>query len=163
SRGCMASCDVPGGGCFQSSSIFSLASFHSGTVVRQKLKIAACWAGERASRGVARAKRAAAGRRSALASPAGGTLDAKAAGLVVLIVIAVPAAVVLRQLEFQLRSARKLNRLFEHKYGLARHIAAAGADIDAPRGVVLAIDRVRDRPGHPLLVLLIVENRHQLF
>ena len=35
SRACSTSCDAPSGCCFQSASICSLASFHSGTVVRQ--------------------------------------------------------------------------------------------------------------------------------
>ena len=50
------------------------------------------------------------------------------------------------QLERQHRPVREGDRLLEHEDGLARHVAAAGAGVDAPGRVVLAVDGER-RPA----------------
>src|SRR5439155_18948374 len=93
----------------------------------------------------------------------GRNAESKAAQIVVLIVVAIPPAVVLRQLELELRPASKPDRFFQHKYCLPRHIAAARADINAPCRLVLTVNRILNWPRHPPLVLLVVENRLQLF
>ena len=61
-----------------------------------------------------------------------GDREAEAAEVVVLIVVAVPAAVVLDKLEREPHAAGRFERLLEHEHRLARHVAAAGADVDAP-------------------------------
>ena len=45
----------------------------------------------------------------------------------------------------------QLDRLLGHEDRLARHVAAAGAGVDAPGRLVLAVDGERDRPGDALL------------
>src|SRR5262245_15557999 len=54
----------------------------------------------------------------------------EAAQVVILVVVAVPAAVILREAEFELRAALKLQRLLEVENGLPRYIAATGTDVD---------------------------------
>src|SRR5436305_1713756 len=73
------------------------------------------------------------------------------AEVVALVVVAVPAAVILSQVERQDRAAREGNRFLDREDRLARHVSPAGPGIDAPGGLVLVVDREADRPGHPLL------------
>ena len=79
--------------------------------------------------------------------------EAEAAQVVVLVVVAVPAAVVLHELEREPHAGRSFERLLEYEHRLARHIAAAGADVDAPRRLVVAVDGKLDRSGHAPLPL----------
>src|SRR5438874_9442627 len=78
--------------------------------------------------------------------------EAEAAEVVVLVVVAVPAAVVLHKVELDLAAIGQLDRLVGHEDGLAGLISPAGADIRAPGGLVLAVDGKFDRPGDALLV-----------
>src|SRR5262249_19833293 len=84
--------------------------------------------------------------------------ESEAAQVIVLIVVAVPAAVVLSKLEREDGALFKLDRLFEYKHGLSRYVATARTDIDAPGGVVFAVDRVLNSPGDALLPRLVVED-----
>ena len=99
-----------------------------------------------------RARRPAADRPTAFS--ARGDREAEAAEVVVLVVVAVPAAVILHELERQPHAAGSFERLLEHEHGLARHVAAAGADVDAPGRVVVAVDGItrsaRSRAACPL-------------
>src|SRR5262249_8668815 len=69
-----------------------------------------------------------------------GHRKAETAEIVVLIVVAVPAAVVLRELECQQANLVEIERLVENENCLARHVAAARTEIDAPGRFVLTID-----------------------
>ena len=80
----------------------------------------------------------------------------EAAEVVVHVVVAVPAAVVLLQVEVQDAALGKVDRLLENEDGLPGRIAAAGAGVDAPRRVVLAVDRKAHRPRDALLLALVV-------
>ncbi len=71
---------------------------------------------------------------------AGGDREPEPAQVVVHVVIAVPAAVILRQPELELRTAGKAQRPLQDEHRLPRHVAAAGADVVGPRGFVLAVD-----------------------
>src|SRR5262245_31456989 len=75
----------------------------------------------------------------------------KAPQIMVLIVVAVPAAVVLDQVDFELDSLWERNRLFGRKHGLARPVPASGTDIDAPCRFVFAIDCKFNRTGDAIL------------
>src|SRR6185436_14123865 len=89
----------------------------------------------------------------------GSDREPEAAEVAVLIVVAVPAAVILLQVEGDRRPAGEAHRLLGHEDRLARLVAAAGADVDAPGRVVLAVDRERDGAREPLLLALVVEDR----
>src|SRR6185295_19581484 len=67
--------------------------------------------------------------------------------IAVLVVVAVPAAVVLLQEKDQDRAALIGDGLLGDEDRLARMVAAARADVDAPGGLVLAVDRERHRAG----------------
>ncbi len=69
-----------------------------------------------------------------------GDRQAEAAQIVVLIVVAVPAAVLLAEGKRQHRAAGKGDRFLRDKDGLTRLVAAAGTDVDAPGRFVVAID-----------------------
>ena len=72
--------------------------------------------------------------------------------LLVLVVVAVPAAVVLcRGGTSGSRPRRETRSAFPAvKTALRGMVAPARADVDAPGGLVLAVDGEADRPGHPL-------------
>ena len=88
--------------------------------------------------------------------------EAEAAQVVVLIVVAVPAAVVLHELEREPHAAGRFERLVEREHRLARHVAAAGADVDAPGRQIVAVVREFDRPRHAPLAAAVVEHLIQL-
>ena len=74
--------------------------------------------------------------------------QAEAAQIVILVVIAVPATVVLRKMERQNGPLRMGNRFIGQENRLARLIAPAGTDIDAPGRIVVAVDGKAHRTGH---------------
>src|SRR5262245_19749868 len=80
----------------------------------------------------------------------------------VLIVVAVPPAVVLLQIESQNRSALIRNRLFGDEHGLARLVAQSGAGLDSPRRLVLAVNREFDGAGQAAALALVVVDRLKL-
>src|SRR6266542_6359669 len=69
-----------------------------------------------------------------------GDAEPEAAKVVVLIVIGVPAAVVLHQAKVEFHAVGERERLFRNENGLARLVAPARTGVDAPGGVVLAVD-----------------------
>src|SRR4030095_16151675 len=83
--------------------------------------------------------------------------EPEAAEVVVHVVVRVPAAVLLAQVEREERAAREAQRPLRHEDGLAVLVAPAGARVDAPRGVILAVDRVLDGARHALLAGEVVE------
>ena len=83
--------------------------------------------------------------------------QAEPAEVAVLVIVGVPAAVVLLQVERQDRARGERQRLLGREHRLARHVAAAGAGVDAPGGLLLAIDGEGGGAGDPLLLALVVE------
>jgi hypothetical protein len=79
------------------------------------------------------------------------------AQIVILVVVGVPAAVILLQIEIEDGAGLVLDRLFEIENRLARLIAQTRAGIDAPRRIVAAVDGVLDRPGDAAIAALVVE------
>ena len=115
----------------------------------------------RFSRAIARIFRTSLGTGSALASGRAGDREPEPPEVVVLVVVAVPAAVVLLEVEREDRSTGKLDRLREREDRLARLVSTPGADVDAPGRLVLAVDRECDRPGHALPLAPVVKDRIQ--
>src|SRR5262245_40097080 len=74
----------------------------------------------------------------------------------VLIVVAVPHAVVLLQVKSQNRPAFIRNRFFGDEDGLARLVAQSGAEVNSPCGLVLAVNRELDGAGHAAALALVV-------
>src|SRR5262245_40500847 len=70
------------------------------------------------------------GQRSGSRIGSGRHRQPEAPQIVVLIVVAVPAAVVLDQVHFELDSLGERNRLLGRKYGLARLVTASWAEVD---------------------------------
>src|SRR5215469_9168803 len=77
---------------------------------------------------------------------------AEAAKIIVLIVVAVPAAGVLAKIERQDRAAIVLNRLGGVEDCFPRLIAKTRTRVNAPRSFVLPVDGVFDRAGNALLI-----------
>ena len=84
---------------------------------------------------------------------------AEAAEIVVHVLVAVPAAVIVLEMELQHRAVGEGDVGGGDEDGLAILIAAARASIDAPGGVLLAIDGEFDRAGDAPPVRLVVEVR----
>src|SRR5215468_1350277 len=82
--------------------------------------------------------------------------------VVVLIVVAVPSAVILFQIKIQNRSAFIRDRLFSNKDGLARLVAKSGAGVNSPRGFVLAVNREFDGTSHAPALARVVVYRFEL-
>src|SRR5579875_351076 len=83
---------------------------------------------------------------------------AEAAQVVVLVIVAVPTAVVLYQMERQHGTFGETDRFVKHKDGFARHIAAAGADVNAPGCLVFAIDGVLNWAGDTPPAAFVIED-----
>jgi hypothetical protein len=90
-----------------------------------------------------------------------GQRNAEPAEQIILMVVTVPAAVVLRERDRKRRWAVDVDRFLESKYRIARLIAAAVACVDAPGGLVLAIDRKLYRADDALPTGAVVERRLQ--
>src|SRR5687767_9439917 len=88
--------------------------------------------------------------------------QAKTAQIVVHVIVAVPAAVILREPEREDRAITEADGFFGNEYGFAVLISAAGAGVDAPGGVVIAIDGHFDRAGDAIVGGLVVEVRFEL-
>ena len=84
------------------------------------------------------------------------------AEVVVHVVVAVPAAVHLLEVDVQPRATFITKRLLGDEDGVARLIAPARSLVDAPRGFILAVDGEVDRPGDALLVGLVEEVRFEV-
>src|SRR5262249_10279738 len=80
------------------------------------------------------------------------------ADVVALVVVAVPAAVVLGEVERQDRAAGEDDRPRGREDRLARLVATPRPDVDAPGRLVPAVEGERDRPGHAPLPALVVED-----
>src|SRR5437868_1165971 len=76
----------------------------------------------------------------------------------VLIVVAIPAAMILGDVERQQRLVRIRDGLLGQEDGFARLVPPAWADVEAPGGFVLAVDGEADRARHALLAALVVIN-----
>ena len=129
------------------------------TVVRQKLKIASSSAGVRARGGSGFATACGSGSASAFGSSV--TEKRKRPRLLFWLSSLFQPPCSLHQLERQRWSLGEIDRLVEDENRLARHVAAARADVDGPGRFVLAVDGERDRPGDSALVAAIVENRFE--
>ena len=88
-----------------------------------------------------------------------GDREAEAAEVVVLIVVAVPAAVVLLEIEGQHGARREVRSACRRRRRPCAAVAAAGAGVDAPGRFVFAVDGEVDRAGHAAASALVVEDR----
>ena len=88
--------------------------------------------------------------------------DSEPAEVVVLIVVAVPSAVVLLERDAEDDRAFDVDRLIEVKDGRARLIASPGATVDAPGGVAVAVDGEFHRAGDALVLRLVVIDRFEI-
>ena len=86
----------------------------------------------------------------------GGDGEAHPTEVVVLIVVAVPAAVILLQVDGDNGALRVAERLFGDEDGLAGLVASAGSGVDAPSGFVVAVEGVGNRAEEPLGVIRLV-------
>ena len=84
--------------------------------------------------------------------------ETKPAEIVVLIVIAVPAAVVLNKFEREPHAICGSERFFEREYGLAGNIAAAGTNFGRPGRFVVAVVGVFDGTSHAALAAFVIED-----
>ena len=82
--------------------------------------------------------------------PGRGHAQAEPAEVRLLVVVVVPAAVLAHQVEREHGAGGKRDVLLGDEDRLAIGVAAAGAGVDAPGGVVLAVDGELDPAGHPL-------------
>ena len=82
--------------------------------------------------------------------------QAEPAKVVVLIVVRIVATVVLHELEQQHRALGELHRLLRDEHGLPSHIASTRPGINAPRGVLLAIDRQGHRTVGALVAAVLL-------
>src|SRR5439155_13896391 len=87
--------------------------------------------------------------------------QAEPAEVVVLVVVTVPAAVVLRDVERQHRAGEVADRMFGGEDRLSRLVASAGAGVGPPGSVVVTVDRERYRAGDTLLLAAVVVDRLQ--
>src|SRR5262249_21158566 len=76
-----------------------------------------------------------------------------------LVVVAIPAAMVLRQAKRQDRSTGMSDRHRCREDGLSWNVAPTRSHVDAPGRLILAVDGEADRPGHAFLLALIIKNR----
>ena len=79
----------------------------------------------------------------------------------ILVIVAVPAAVVLLQIEDENGALRIGDRRFRVEDSFARLVAQAGSGVDAPRRFVFAVDGEFNRPGDAALIGLIIKHRIQ--
>src|SRR5262245_14578964 len=93
-----------------------------------------------------------------LRTGAGGQGNTQPTEIVALVIVAVPAAVVLRQVNGQQRAAGMVDRLVGKKDRLARLIPPSRSQVGAPRRLVFPIDRVSHRAGHTATLALVVED-----
>ena len=108
---------------------------------------------------MARISRTAAGSGSATAFSARGDGETDAAEIVVLVVVTVPAAMILLEIENQSGCAAGIaDGLVRIEDGFARLIAQAGAGVDAPAGFVFAINGEFDGTGDAALLAFVVED-----
>ena len=87
--------------------------------------------------------------------------DAEATEVVIHVVVAVPTAVHLLERDFQHGPIFIRDRLLKNEDRVARLIASARSSVDAPRGVVLAVDRECNGAGDSAFVGLVEEVRFE--
>ena len=79
--------------------------------------------------------------------------------VVVLIVVTIPAAMVLFEMNRQDRAPGEDDRFIQREDRLARLVAPAGTVVNSPGRFALAVDRHVYRTGHPLLATLVIKDR----
>ena len=87
-----------------------------------------------------------------------GHRESKASQIVVLVVVAVPAAMHLNQPECHSKPVLTFEWSFRHKHGIAWHVASPAANILPPCRQIVSINCVFNRPGHSLLIRFIIVN-----
>src|ERR1700731_327229 len=87
-----------------------------------------------------------------------GHREPEPAQVVALVVVAIPAAMPLGELEGQDGACREGYRLLEHEDGIARYVSPPRARVVAPGRLVLAVDRIGDWPGDPAAMAPVVED-----
>ena len=90
-----------------------------------------------------------------------GNREAKPADVVGLVVVAVPAAMILGEIERQQNVAWIRDGRLRQENGLAGLVSETRTHVDSPRRLVLAIDRKFCLSGHPALSALIIKDRRQ--
>ena len=92
-----------------------------------------------------------------------GDRETEAAEVIALVVIAVPAAVILHEIEGQDGPLGIGDRRLGRKHGVARLVTQPGTGIDPPGGLGLAVDGVLDRARQPALPAPVVEDGLERF